>query len=248
MVVKKINMKLSIIVLCYNFEKYIEQCLLSILAQRTTFEFEVLVRDDFSSDKSSEIIKRVSKYNSNIKFIEGSENIGFAKSYKQLLDLSKGEYVAYTDGDDYWTDLYKLQKQCDFLDSNSDYVLTCTGYWQKDENENFVPSDPSSWLCPVRRDINDDIPSEYMLEANHSHFGKLYRNLPHFFEYMYDLPLLDWPMNFELSLLGKIKYLDYPTGVYRRHSNGLMNSVRSQLTAGEQITTALKKRWDEIKN
>jgi len=246
MVVRKINMKLSVIVLCYNFEKYIEQCLLSILAQRTTFDFEILIRDDFSSDKSSSIIKRIAFWNPNIKFIEGTENIGFAKSYKQLLDLSQGEYIAYTDGDDYWTNFYKLQKQCDFLDSNPDYVLTCTGYWQKDENENFIPSEPNLWLCPLQRDVDNNILSEYMLEANHSHYGKLYRNVPHFFEYMYDLPLLDWPMNFELSLLGKIKYLNYPTGVYRKHSQGLMNSVSSQLNAGEQIITILKKRWNEI--
>jgi glycosyltransferase involved in cell wall biosynthesis len=94
-------MKLSVIILCYNFEKYIEQCLLSVLSQKTEFDFEILIRDDFSSDKSSSIIKRIAFWNPNIKFIEGTENIGFAKSYKQLLDLSQGEYIAYTDGDDY---------------------------------------------------------------------------------------------------------------------------------------------------
>lgn len=241
-------MKLSIIVLSYNFEKYIEQCLLSILAQRTNFEFEILIRDDFSSDKSVKIIDRISRINSNISFIQGSENIGFSKGYKQLLDLSKGEYIAYTDGDDYWTDLYKLQKQCDFLDSNPEYVLTCTGYWEKDENENFKPWNPNCWHCPLVHDGNWNITSEYMLKGNHAHYGKLYRNVPHFFDYMYDLPLLDWPMNFELSMIGKIKYLNYPTGVYRKHSGGLMTSLDSQKNIGNEIRKVLKKRWDEINN
>jgi glycosyltransferase involved in cell wall biosynthesis len=248
MVVKKINMKLSVIILCYNFEKFIEQCLLSVLSQRTKFDFEILIRDDFSSDKSASIIKRIAYYNSNITFIEGSENIGFAKGYKQLLDLSQGEYIAYTDGDDYWTDLYKLQKQCDFLDTNPDYVLTCTGYWQKDENENYSPLNPDVWLCPPIRDENMNIPSEHFLESNPAHYGKLYRNLPHFYDYMYELPLLDWPINFELSLLGKIKYLNYPTGVYRSHVLGLMTVLQSQSNIGTQIKEIFNKRLNEINN
>jgi len=241
-------MKLSVIVLCYNFEKYIEQCLLSILAQRTNFDFEILVRDDFSSDKSASIIKRIVHYNPNIKFIEGTENIGFAKSYKELLDLSQGEYIAYTDGDDYWVNLHKLQVQCDFLDSNPDYVMSCTGYWQKDEKENYQPEQPDLILCPLVYDENDDITSEHLLQGNQAHYGKLYRNLPHFYDYMYDLPLLDWPMNFELSLLGKIKFLANPMGVYRNHSQGLSMSLKSQPNIGPQMTEILKNRWNEFKN
>lgn len=239
-------MKLSVIVLCYNFENYIEQCLISILSQRTNFEFEVLVRDDFSNDKSSSIIERVQYYNPNVKFVRGEKNIGFAKSYKQLLDMSQGEYIAYTDGDDYWTDNYKLQRQCDFLDNNKDYMMTCTGYWQKDEKENYTPNQPNQWLCPIVHDGNFNITTEHFLELNPSHYGRVYRKNPtSFFDYMYDLPMLDWPMNFELSLNGKVKFINFPSGVYRRHSGGLMNSLKSQ-EIGTTIKTKLNERYQNF--
>jgi glycosyltransferase involved in cell wall biosynthesis len=239
-------MKLSVIILCYNFEKYIEQCLLSVLSQRTEFDFEILIRDDFSSDKSASIIKRIAVWNSNIKFIEGSENIGFSKGYKQLLDLSQGKYIAYTDGDDYWTDLNKLQKQSDFLDSNPDYVMSCVGYVEKDENENYAPSEPNFWLSPLVHDGDFNITSEHMIKGNYAHYGKMYRNIPHFYDYMYDLPMLDWPINFELSLLGKIKYLWFPSGIYRRHSKGLSKNLGDSKKVTNQILEALNKRYKEF--
>jgi glycosyltransferase involved in cell wall biosynthesis len=239
-------MKLSVIVLCYNFEKYIEQCLISILSQRTTFDFEVLVRDDFSTDKSASIIERIQYFNPNVKFIKGEKNIGFAKSYKQLLDMAKGEYIAYTDGDDYWTDNYKLQRQSDFLDNNQDYSMTCTGYWQKDENENYTPPYPYQWLCPIVHDGNYNMTSEHFLHLNPGHYGRVFRKNPtSFYDYMYDLPMLDWPINFELSLLGKIKYINFPSGVYRRHNGGLMNKVKTK-EIGDQIKNTLLERYKKF--
>lgn len=240
-------MKLSVIILSYNFEKYIEQCLISVLSQRTNFDFEILIRDDFSDDKSSSIIERVKFYNPKIKFIKGEKNIGFAKSYKQLLDIAQGEYIAYTDGDDYWTDNYKLQRQIDFLDSNSDYSMTCTAYWQKDENENYLPLQPYMWLSPLIHDGEYNITTEHLLEMNPSHYGRVFRKEPtSFHDYMYELPMLDWPLNFELSLHGKIKFINFPSGVYRCHSNGLMNSLKSTQVE-KQIKKVLLERYENFK-
>lgn len=241
-------MKLSVIILSYNFEKYIEQCLMSVLSQQTNFEFEILIRDDFSTDKSASIIERVCFFNPNVKFIKGEKNLGFARSYKQLLDMAKGEYIAYTDGDDYWTDNFKLQRQSDFLDIHKDYVMTCTGYWQKDENENYYPSQPGQWLCPIIHDGNYNMTSEHLLELNPSHYGRVFRKNPtSFYDYMYDLPLLDWAINFELSLIGKIHFINFPSGVYRKHSNGLMNSLHSK-DIGENLKRIFRDRYNTFHN
>jgi glycosyltransferase involved in cell wall biosynthesis len=215
-------MKLSVIVLCYNFEKYIEQCLHSIVSQKTNFDFEILVRDDGSSDKSPLVIKRLKGIYPKIRFVEGKENIGFAKSYEELLNLSKGEFIAYTDGDDYWLDNNKLQKQVDFLEANPSFSMCCTGYWQKDEDENYSPEIPHLWLCPPFNKNNFIYKTEDFLKSNPTHFGKVFRKNPSsFYEYMYSLPVLDWAINFELSYHGKIKHLDFPSGVYRRHKKSL---------------------------
>ena len=116
---KKLNkMKVSVIIPCYNFEDYIEQSILSAVSQKTNFEFEILVRDDMSSDNSQVCIERVATFNPNVKYFKPEENWGF-KNIKFLIEQCKGEYIAWLDGDDYWTDIHKLQKQVDFLDTTT---------------------------------------------------------------------------------------------------------------------------------
>jgi glycosyltransferase involved in cell wall biosynthesis len=235
-------MKLSAIVLCYNFEKYIEQSLLSLLLQQTDFDFEVLVRDDFSQDKSAQIIERLSKLYPKLKFVRGEKNIGFAKSYEQLLKLSEGEYIAYLDGDDYLINQSSFQRHVDFLGNNPTYIMTCAGYWEKDGDENYEPPTPVNWLCPRIHDGEFNILTEHYFQMNPSHFNRVNRKNPNtFFDYMYNIPMLDWPLNFELSLRGKIIYLNFPAGVYRKHSTGLMKSFQGK-DVGDIIINTIKKR------
>ena len=139
-------MKVSIIVPCYNFEEHIEQSILSAVSQKTNFEFEILVRDDMSTDTSQICIERVATFNKNVKYFKAEENLGAGNNIKFLTEQAKGEYIAYLDGDDYWTDINKLQNQIDFLDSNPDYIMTFTGYWMKD-GKNYSPDLPHQWLC-----------------------------------------------------------------------------------------------------
>jgi len=216
-------MKLSVIILCYNFEKYIEQCILSVVSQKTNFDFEILIRDDFSTDKSVENIERIIGFYPNINLIRATENWGSTKNYLYLLKEAKGEYVALIDGDDYWIDTYKLQKQVDFLDENSDYILTFTGFIEKDLNNNYLQELgcwmglPNSFLCEVN--------SSDLWNSNYVTFGKVWRNNKDILkEWIEDLPFADWPINYELSKLGKIRYLDFPSGIYRVGS-GNYNSL-----------------------
>lgn len=141
-------MKLSVIIPCYNFEDYIEQAILSVMSQKTKFDFEILVRDDKSNDRSYENIER---YSQSVRILESNDNLGATKNIKTLIDNCKGEYIAYLDGDDYWIDPYKLQKQVDYMEQNLDCVMTFTGYWEKTKS-GYIPSSPYQWLC---------IPSDY---------------------------------------------------------------------------------------
>ena len=75
-------MKVSVIVPCYNFVEYIEECITSILSQNTNFDYEILIRDDFSNDGSDEIIEHYCKTNPNIKYFKSTENWGFNKNIK----------------------------------------------------------------------------------------------------------------------------------------------------------------------
>ena len=119
----------SIICLAYQHEKYITRALDGFVEQRTRFPFEVLINDDASSDGTAEIIREyASRYPDIIKPVYQTENqysqgISITRTY--LLPKARGKYVAFCEGDDYWCDSAKLQKQVDFLESHSEYAM-CT--------------------------------------------------------------------------------------------------------------------------
>lgn len=218
-------MKLSVIIPAYKFSKYIEQSVLSVLFQHTNFEFEVLVRDDFSNDGTNEILERISIYYPNLKCFTSEENWGFHKNIKFLMEEAKGEYIAYLDGDDYFTDKDKLQKQVDFLDSNPDYVMHATAHWRLLNDGTYIPDNPYYQLWPQISDVT----TEDLLVNNYVGFGRVFRNVKNLFkDYFLDLPFFDYPLNYELSLLGKIKNSEWPGGVYREHGSGVLTSHSSE--------------------
>ena len=129
----------SIRCLVYNHEPYLRQCLDGFIMQKTNFRFEAIVHDDCSTDGSASIIKEYAeKYPDIIKPIYEDENQyskGFDLAEKKIASAYKGKYIAVCEGDDYWIDPYKLQKQVDFLESHPDYGLVHTkanSYFQSD--------------------------------------------------------------------------------------------------------------------
>lgn len=118
--------KVSICVVTYNQEKYIAECLQSIVDQETDFEFEVIVSDDCSSDGTCDIIREFSAKYSCIVPILRKKNIGAFENFVDTHNMAIGEYVCHLDGDDYWLPL-KLQKQADYLDKNSE----CNVVWHR---------------------------------------------------------------------------------------------------------------------
>lgn len=126
---KESPLLVSIQCITYNHESYIRHCLDGFVMQKTNFRFEVIVHDDASTDNTVEIIRQyVEKYPDIIKPIYEKENqyskIGFDGIFRIMNEHSKGKYIAICEGDDCWTDPYKLQKQVDFLESHPDYILS----------------------------------------------------------------------------------------------------------------------------
>jgi glycosyltransferase involved in cell wall biosynthesis len=239
-------MKVSVIIPCYNFEDYIEQSILSALSQKTNFEFEILVRDDLSSDRSQLNIDRVANFNPNVKVFKAEENWGGQKNVKFLTEQCEGEYIAYLDGDDYWTDVNKLQKQIDFLDNNPDYVMTFTGHWIKYKDGSYAPDKPYQWLCASHQ--SEDITTETLLNGNWVSYGRVFRNIKGFVkDWMLDLSFMDWSMNYELSKFGKIQYLDFPSGVYRQHSGGAYSEL-TRYQEQERANRVMNKLLIDYKN
>jgi len=117
----------SVFVMVYNHEKFLHECLEGILMQQCNFPFNIVVGEDCSSDRSREILLDYEKkYPGKFKLLLHDKNIGAAANQNAVLAACEGKYIALCEGDDYWTDPMKLQKQVDFLQENEEYSLVYT--------------------------------------------------------------------------------------------------------------------------
>ena len=120
------NPKLSVVFITYNHEPYIRQSLDGILMQRVNFDYEIVVGEDCSSDGTRDILREyAARYPDKFRLLFRRKNLGrpTLNVYKTAM-RARGEYLAFLEGDDYWTDPDKLQKQVDFLDANPSYMGT----------------------------------------------------------------------------------------------------------------------------
>lgn len=132
---KREHIDVSVIVLTYFHEKYVRQALDSILTQRTNIRYEVLIGDDASEDMTQDIIREYAeRYPDVIVPTLRKENLGATRNSWELLRQAKGKYIANLEGDDYWIDPDKLQKQFDFLENHPEYVGCCGKCLIVDEN------------------------------------------------------------------------------------------------------------------
>ena len=119
--------KVSVVMATYNHEKYIEKALDSVIRQKCDFEYEILVGDDASKDSTGSIVRAYSeKYPDKIRAFVRVKNLGAVPNIVDLVNNAKGEYVAFLEGDDFWIDDEKLQKQISFLDEHKDFAA-CFG-------------------------------------------------------------------------------------------------------------------------
>ena len=117
-------MDVSICITTYNHEKYISECLLSVLNQDFYGSFEIVVCNDNSLDNTEQVVVDVKKSHPKgdcIRYYNNIPNLGYVKNTLHSFDLAKGKYIAVLDGDDYFIDPKKLQKQFDFLENNNNF-------------------------------------------------------------------------------------------------------------------------------
>lgn len=128
------NPLVSVVCTSFNKEKWIAQAIESFLMQETSFEFEILIIDDASTDASSKIIRKFANENpEKIRFFENEKNLGIVKTWKKICNKARGKYIARCDGDDYWIKKDKLQKQVDLLESNKDSKWCNTEFQTENE-------------------------------------------------------------------------------------------------------------------
>lgn len=119
------NPLVSVCIITYNQEEYIEKCLQGAVNQNFKGNFEIVIGEDHSTDRTRDICKQFSRnYPDRIKLLERSENLGVMKNFISTLSCCQGKYIAICEGDDYWTDNSKLQKQFDIMEENINIDLS----------------------------------------------------------------------------------------------------------------------------
>ena len=122
MISEQYTVDVTVQVLTYFHENYVAQCLDSILAQETELRYEVLVGDDASGDRTPEIIREYAARYPDIIFPTlREENVGANQNGTDLIEHARGKYIAVLEGDDFWLDPHKLQKQWEFLEAHPEY-------------------------------------------------------------------------------------------------------------------------------
>lgn len=218
------NKKVLVSVCCtaYNHEKYIRSCLDGFVNQKTNFKYEVIIHDDASTDKTASIIQEyANKYPEIIKPILQKENQyskGVPIYEKYIYTKCKGKYLAFCEGDDFWNDKNKLQKQINILENNPDYVA-CVHQTKmlnlRDKKESLFVSYNKDCLIETEKFFDATIPyhvSSLMVRVT------LDEERPSFC--FISKQVGDYPNGLYLALKGPIYFINDVMSVYRRFTEG----------------------------
>lgn len=216
----------SVKTITYNHEKYIAQCIEGIMMQKTNFSFEYIIGEDCSTDNTMKIIQEyAAKYPDVIRIISSEKNVGAAENDHRTDLVCQGKYVAFCEGDDFWTDPNKLQKQVDFLEANPDYGMIHSSFsclsndkliehvWKNKNMPNGEILDQlissnciaTATVC-MRNDLLQKINIGKRIKEN-------------------DWKMGDYPLWIETAFHTKIAYSGDDTMTYRIHSESVTHSL-----------------------
>jgi glycosyltransferase involved in cell wall biosynthesis len=216
----------DVIIGTYNHERFIAQAIESVLMQKTDFDVQIHIADDCSTDKTQDIIMSYYlKYSDKIDIVLDTKNRGLQskdRKFLQLLRESKARYIALLEGDDYWTDHYKLQKQVNFLEENPEYVICYHDAFVVDSSGKFIKDS----LLPddMKRDFSDE---ELRRTAWVSTLSMCFKNvIQDFPEEFYKVYSVDKFLTCLLGCYGKGKFIEsVEPAAYRIHSDGSFSSL-----------------------
>ncbi len=220
-----INPQVSIITITRNRAGFISKALES--AQKQGFsDWELLVVDDDSNDNTGPILEGFMTKDKRIRYYKNSPALGISKNRNVGLSLAKGKYIAILDSDDTWLDNNKLQKQFDFLENNSDYVLIGSNIKVVDEKNNFIKNTDFA--------IEDKDIRKKILRANQiPHSSVLYKKDLALGVGGYDENLScveDLDLFLRLGALGKMRNLKETTTAYTKHSDGISHKRKLMMS------------------
>lgn len=220
------NVLVSICCLTYNHALYVRQCLDGFVMQKTNFQIEVLIYDDASTDGTQDIIREYEeKYPDIIKPIYQKEN-QYSKGVRVSLVYNyprvKGKYIAICEGDDYWTDSYKLQKQVDFLESHPDYVMCSHRFNQYIQEKGLLEEEQDNDFEGADYDLKNLIGGKWLTQTLTVMYRRSALDLKRYAAYGMSM---DMVLLYELLRNGKGYCFPDIMAVYRVHKGGVWSEV-----------------------
>lgn len=217
----------SVVCLTYNHESYIRQALDSFLMQQTTFPYEIIIADDCSTDGTESLCGEYAIKNPQVvRYLRAENNVGCIENERMAIEQARGTYIAVCEGDDYWTDPLKLQKQVDFLESHPDYSVTWARYqkyiqskdmYMSDGNENLFKDGQDSVEITTHMFLHRWITQYLTMMFRHSAYDNTWcTRYKHF---------RDSHQFYHLLQNGKGALLNFEGGMYRQTGEGIYSDL-----------------------
>ncbi len=227
----------TIVCTTYNHKSYIRQCIDGFMMQKTDFAFEVLIHDDASTDGTVDIIREYEEeYPNIIKPIYQKEN-----QYSKGIDVSiyifphlNSRYIAWCEGDDYWIDPLKLQKQVVFMESHEDYSMCFHNVWKLENSK-------MNKFSFLRKEeiYASDIINDWIVPTCSVLFRRNCFNIDDYHKVL--CVVGDFNLFINLSQNGRIHYINSIMGVYRIHSNGITSISLAKMVSQDAFLNQIEK-------
>jgi glycosyltransferase involved in cell wall biosynthesis len=207
-------------IITYNHRQYIERAIKGAVEQQFDGEYKILIHDDCSSDGTTTICRIYrDKYPALIELQVAEKNKGMTRSWRDAISACQTSYIAICEGDDYWIDEYKLQKQVDFLEANPEFSICCHRVYKKTERhrpvlyaDEFAPSNEAVYDIVMMALYGNLVATPSVVFRN-----GLEDPFPAWFD---KAPVADYVLHMRNSRYGRIKYLPEAMAVYREHAQG----------------------------
>jgi glycosyltransferase involved in cell wall biosynthesis len=246
----------SVGAITYQHNRYIKNCIEGVLAQKTDFPIEFIIEEDCSTDGTREIVfEYAEKYPDIIRVITADYNVGASANGRRVRWAARGKYLAICNGDDYWTDSKKLQKQVNYLEANAGYKMCFHPVYRLDQETGEMketyygaPGIKKFYTLDDLLEYSNFIPESSKMVQN-----RIVREVPDFY---FKSPAGDYiinPLTLIYSNTDKIGFINEFMGVYRRHSASLMGGankiesikrvLKTMNVAGEGLNLKNRTAW-----
>ena len=221
---------LSVAMPTYKHEKFIAQAVQSALMQQTDFEIEIVIGEDCGSDRTREIIVALQQaHPAKIRLLLHEQNQGLLgkNNTVQIFNACRGKYIAFLEGDDYWTVPYKLQRQVDYLEQHPNIVASAHDICVVDENGAQTAASYAQPNHKINITLTDLLWANWAPSMSTVFRRGLFGDFPAWF---YELRMTDWPLAILNAQFGDIHYMPEVMAAYRVHSGGIWSPLAASET------------------